>query len=506
MPHTHPYDAIVVGAGPNGLAAAVTLARAGRSVLVIEAAATVGGGTRTAELTLPGFRHDICSAVHPLALSSAFFRDLPLDRYGLRWIQPPLPLAHPLDDGTAVVLERSVDATAAGLGRDAGAYRRLMGPLVKRWAAVTEDLLGPLPLPPHHPLALAWFGIEALLPATLLAQLWFRGERARALFGGMAAHSVLPLEWPGSAAYGLILGMAGHAVGWPIAQGGSQAIADALAAWLRDLGGEIVTGQMVTSLDALPPARAVLLDVSPVNLLRIAGDRLPEGYRRRLARYRHGPAAFKLDWALDGPIPWRAAECRRAGTIHLGGTLAEMARSERAAWQGTHPENPYIILAQPSLFDPTRAPAGKHTAWAYCHVPNLHHVPGTSNAPGTPTDNSHVPGTSEVPGTSTDEMIERIEAQVERFAPGFRARILARHVMTPADFETYNPNYVGGDIIGGVQDLPQFFARPVLSRTPYSTPARGIYLCSASTPPGGGVHGMCGYHAAQAVLRAKGRG
>ncbi len=486
IPRSQSYDAIIIGAGPNGLAAAVTLARAGRSVLVIEAAATVGGGTRTAELTLPGFRHDICSAVHPLALSSPFFRALPLDRYGLRWIEPPAPLAQPMDDGAAVVLERSVEATAAGLGPDAGAYRRLMGPLVHRWAAVTEDLLGPLPLPPHHPLALAWFGIEALLPATLLARLWFRGERGRALFGGMAAHSILPLEQPGSAAYGLMLGMAGHAVGWPIAEGGSQAIADALAAYLRDLGGEIVTGQPVTSLDALPAARALLLDVSPINLLRIAGSRLPDAYRRKLANYRHGPAAFKLDWALDGPIPWRATACHRAGTVHLGNTLAEMARSERAAWQGMHPDQPYIILTQPSLFDPTRAPAGKHTAWAYCHVPNLH-MPGAGNGPG----------------MSPDKMIERIEAQVERFAPGFKARILARHVMTPADFEAYNPNYVGGDIIGGAQDLPQFFARPVLSRNPYATPAEGIYLCSASTPPGGGVHGMCGYHAAQAVLRTR---
>lgn len=482
MPPSHPLDAIVIGAGPNGLAAAITLARAGRSVRVIEAAATVGGGTRTAELTLPGFRHDVCSAVHPLALSSTFFRDLPLARYGLRWIHPPLPLAHPLDDRTAVALERSVDATAAGLGRDAGAYRRLMGPLVARWTAITEDLLGPPPLPPRHPLALVRFGIGALLPASLLARLWFRGERARALFGGLAAHSVLPLSRPGSAAFGLVLGMAGHAVGWPIAQGGSQAVADALAAHLRDLGGEIVTGQLVASLDALPPARALLFDVSPVNLIRIAGDRLPAAYRRVLARYRHGPAAFKVDWALDGPIPWQADACRRAGTIHLGGTLAEMARSEEEAWRGVYPEQPYIILAQPSLFDPTRAPAGKHTAWAYCHVPNLYHVPGTS----------------EVPGAS--EMADRIEAQVERFAPGFRARILARHVMTPADFEAYNPNYVGGDIVGGVQDLPQFFGRPVLGRAPYVTSAQGIYLCSASTPPGGGVHGMCGYHAAQAVL------
>ena len=488
MPHTQPYDAVIVGAGPNGLAAAVTLARAGRSVLVIEAAATIGGGTRTAELTLPGFRHDVCSAVHPLALSSTFFRDLPLDRYGLAWVEPPLPLAHPLDDGTAVALERSVAATAAGLGRDAGAYRRLMAPLVARWSAVTEDLLGPPPIPPHHPVALTWFGIEAILPAALLARLWFRGERAAALFAGMAAHSILPLERPGSAAFGLILAMAGHAVGWPIARGGSQSIADALAAYLRDLGGEIITGQRVASLAELPPARALLFDVSPVNLVRIAGDRLPASYRRKLERYRHGPAAFKLDWALEGPIPWSAAECRRAGTVHLGGTLAEIARSERAAWQGTHPEQPYIILAQPSLFDPTRAPAGKHTAWAYCHVPNLHHV------------RRHVSGTSEVPGTSAD-MTEQIEAQVERFAPGFRARILARHVMAPADFEVYNPNYVGGDIIGGAQDLPQFFARPVLSRNPYTTPAEGIYLCSASTPPGGGVHGMCGYYAAQAVLR-----
>jgi phytoene dehydrogenase-like protein len=298
----------------------------------------------------------------------------------------------------------------------------------------------------------------------------------------MAAHAILPLERPGSAAFGLILAMAGHAVGWPVAQGGSQAIADALAAYLRDLGGEIVTGQPVTALAELPPARALLFDVSPVNLLRIAGDRLPAAYRRVLARYRHGPAAFKLDWALDGPIPWTADACRRAGTVHLGGTLTEIATSERAGWEGQHPQQPYIILVQPSLFDPTRAPAGKHTAWAYCHVPNLH--VGQD-------------------GILPHEMIERFEAQVERFAPGFKTRILARHVMAPADFEAYNPNYVGGDIIGGAQDLPQFFARPVLSRNPYATPAAGIYLCSASTPPGGGVHGMCGYHAAQTVLRTR---
>jgi len=469
-------DAIIAGAGPNGLAAAITLARAGKSVLVIEAALTAGGGTRTAELTLPGFRHDICSAVHPLAASSSFFLSMPLDRYGLEWIEPPAPLAHPLDDGTAIVLERTIEATAAGLGRDAGAYRKLMAPLVARWAEILEDLLGPLPFPPHHPVALARFGLAALLPAALLARLCFRGERAQALFAGMAAHSILPLEMPGSAAFGLILAMAGHAVGWPVARGGSQAIADAMAAYLLDLGGEIVTGRSVTSLADLPPARDLLFDVSPVNLLRIAGDRLPPAYRRKLARYRHGPAAFKLDWALDGPIPWTATECGRAGTVHLGGTLAEIATSERQAWAGKHPERPYIILSQPSLFDPTRAPAGKHTVWAYCHVPNLAEA-------------------------KPEDMTARIEAQVERFAPGFQRRILARHVMSPADFEAYNPNYVGGDIIGGAQDLPQFFGRPVLSRNPYATPVEGIYLCSASTPPGGGVHGMCGYHAAQAVLR-----
>jgi phytoene dehydrogenase-like protein len=380
--------------------------------------------------------------------------------------------------------------TAAGLGRDGGAYRRLMQPLVSRWSSITEDLLGPPPLPPRHPLALTRFGLGALMPASLLARLFFRQERARALFAGSAAHSVLPLSRAGSAAFGLVLSMAGHAVGWPIARGGSQAIADALAAYLRDLGGEIVTGQLVTSLADLPPARAVLLDVSPINLVRIAGDKLPTSYQHKLKHYRHGPAAFKIDWALAGPIPWTAADCYRAGTIHLGGTLAEMSRSEHEAWHGIYPQNPYTILTQPSLFDPTRAPAGKHVAWAYCHVPNLHQT-STAQADASP----------QTPDTAI--MVERIEAQIERFAPGFKERVLARHVMTPADFERYNPNYVGGDIVGGVQDLFQFFARPVLSRSPYNTPGQGIYLCSASTPPGGGVHGMCGYHAAQAVLKAK---
>ncbi len=467
------YDAVVVGAGPNGLAAAITLARAGWSVLVFEAGKTVGGGARSAMLTLPEFVHDVCSAIHPLAMASPFFRSLPLADYGLEWIQPSAPLAHPLDDGTVVMLERPVAATAEALGIDAIAYRQLIAPLVACWDELTADLLGPLPLPPRHPLTLARFGLRAIRSAQGLIQSWFRGEHARALFAGMAGHSMLPLDRPLSAAFGLVLGAAGHAMGWPLPRGGAQKIADSLASYLHLLGGEIVTGSPVASIDELPPARAVLFDVTPRQLLHIAGRRLPAGYRRLLKRYRYGPGVFKIDWALDSPIPWTAEGCRRAGTVHLGATFEEIAASEQAVWQGEHPERPFVLLAQPSLFDPTRAPAGKHTAWAYCHVPH-----------GSPVD-----------------MTERIEAQVERFAPGFRDCILARHTMSPAELEAYNPNYIGGDINGGVQDLWQHFARPAPRLVPYRTPARGIYICSSSTPPGGGVHGMCGYHAARAVLR-----
>jgi phytoene dehydrogenase-like protein len=467
------YDAVVVGAGPNGLAAAIALAQAGKSVLVVEAKETIGGGCRSAELTLPGFLHDTCSAIHPLGLGSPFFRKLPLGEHGLEWIQPPAPVAHPLDDGTAVMMERSLEETARGLGADGAAYRRLMGPIVTGWDALLPDLLAPLHLP-RHPVALTRFGLAALRSARGLAEARFRGERARALFAGLAGHSILPLERAATAAIGLVLGAAAHAVGWPLPRGGSRRIADALAAHLLSLGGEVRTGHVVESLDALPPARAILCDITPRQLLTLAGDRLRGRYRRRLEGYRYGPAAFKLDFALSGPIPWKSADCARAGTVHLGGTLAEIAASEAEVGRGRHPERPYVLLAQQSLFDPSRAPAGKHTAWAYCHVPN---------------------------GSAMD-MTERIEAQIERFAPGFRDLVLARSVLPPARLQELNPNYIGGDINGGAQDLRQMFTRPAPRIVPYSTPARGLYICSSSTPPGGGVHGMCGYHAARAALRA----
>ena len=466
------YDAVIIGSGPNGLAAGITLARAGKSVLVLEGKDTIGGGTRTAELTLPGFRHDICSALHPLGVASPFFGKLPLDQYGLEWITPAASLAHPLDDGTAVMVEGTVADTAANLGPDAAAYRRLMGPLVARWQALLGDVLGPLRLP-SHPLLMARFGLSALLPAATLARTVFRGERARAVFAGMAAHATLPLTAPATAAFGLMLGLVAHAIGWPMPRGGSQRFADALGAHLRSLGGEIRTGTWARSMDDLPQARAILFDTSPRELVEIAGDRLPSGYRDSLSRYRYGPGVFKLDFALDGPIPWAAEECLRAGTVHLGGTLEEITESEAAVWRGEHHERPYVIVAQHSLFDDTRAPEGKHTVWAYCHVPN----------------------------GSTEDMTARVEAQIERFAPGFRDRILAVSSMDATQMEAYNPNYVGGDINAGVQDLRQFFTRPVVRVDPYSTPAEGIYLCSSSTPPGGGVHGMCGYHAARSVLR-----
>ncbi len=465
-------DAVVVGSGPNGLAAAIVLAQAGLSVRVIEAADTVGGGARSAELTLPGFVHDVCSAIHPLGVASPFFRTLPLAEHGVEWIDPPAALAHPFDDGTAVLLERSPDAAAPGVGDDADRWRRIFAPLARDAEPLLEDLLAPLHFP-SHPLALGRFSARAAPPATTLARFSFRGAKARGVFAGLSAHSMLRLDRPPSAAFGLMLGLLAHAVGWPLPRGGSQRISDALASYLRSLGGEIETGHRVESLAELGEARTVLLDVTPRGLLALAGDRLPSRYRRGLERYRYGPGVFKLDWALDGPIPWQAEECARAATVHLGATLEEIAASEVAPGRGGIAERPYVLLAQQSLFDPSRAPAGQHTAWAYCHVPN----------------------------GSTVDLTERIEAQVERFAPGFRDRILARSALGPAEMERYNANYVGGDINAGAATLSQLFTRPVARVSPYTTPLPGVFLCSASTPPGGGVHGMCGYHAARAALR-----
>lgn len=466
------YDAVIVGSGPNGLAAAIRLAQAGLSVLVLEANHQVGGGARSAELTLPGFVHDICSAVHPLGVGSPFFGALHLGQHALRWIQPEFPLAHPFDDGEAVVLRRSVAETAKDLGKDGQAYQALFHPLDERWEALATDILKPLLRWPKHPLLTARFGSHALRSASGLAKASFQTERARALFAGMSAHSFLRLEAAGSAAFGLVLGMLGHAVGWPIPEGGSQKIADALAAYLRTLGGEIEAASPVSNIDQLPLSRVVLLDVTPRQLVAIAGHKLPGRYRDRLHRYRHGPGVFKLDYALSRPIPWRSSLCSRAGTVHLGGTLAEIAASEAATAEGRCSERPFIILAQPSLFDPTRAPTGQHVAWVYCHVPN---------------------------GSSAG-MRPQMEAQIERFAPGFRDCVLACRATSSAEMSRYNPNLIGGDINGGAADLWQLVARPIFSRNPYRTPTPGLYLCSASTPPGGGVHGMCGFHAAELAL------
>jgi phytoene dehydrogenase-like protein len=441
-------------------------------VLVVERDEVVGGGLRSAELTLPGFVHDVCASVHALAPLSPFFRSLPLAEHGIEWIEPPAPVAHPLDHGDAVVLERSVDATAAALGRDGAAYRRLFEALVEAADGLLAEILRPLVHVPHAPLLLAAFGLNAIQPATTLARRRFKDERARALFAGMAAHSILPLEKPATAAVGLVLGCAAHASGWPIARGGSGAVANGLAGYLDALGGEIETGHRVERLAELPPARVYLFDTAPRHLVGIAGDRLPGRYAGRLLRFRHGPGAFKVDWALDEPIPWRDPACSRAATVHLGGTLAELARSERAAWEGRPDDRPFVLLTQPSLFDPTRAPEGRHTAWAYCHVPH---------------------------GADVD-LTETVERQVERYAPGFRDVILARAVAGPRDLERRNPNLVGGDVASGAQTLLQLLARPTFGRDPYRTPAPGIYLCSASTPPGGGIHGMCGYLAARSAL------
>ena len=466
------YDAVVVGSGPNGLSAAIVLARAGLSVLVLEAHETIGGGARTEELTLPGFKHDICSAIHPMGVMSPFFKTLPLAEYGLVWLDSPYPITHPLDDGSAAVLELSVDKTAARLGRDGDAYRRLMQPFASNAAALFDEILRPLRLLPHHPFLLARFGLDGVRSALSLAKR-FRGDAARALFGGCAAHSFLPLDDAGSASFGLVLAIAGHAIGWPCAKGGSAAIIHALAGYLRSLGGTIQTSTPVRTMGDVPDSRVVLFDVTPRQLAGIAGDDLPTSYTKRLRRFRYGPGVFKVDWALDGSIPWRAEECRHSATVHVGGSIEEIASHEAAIWQGRNTGRPFVLVAQQSLFDDSRAPDGKQTGWAYCHVPH----------------------------GSTDDMTEAIEQQIERFAPGFRQRILARHTMNTAAYESYNPNIVGGDISGGANMLSQVIARPFLKRDPYSTPNKRIYLASSSTPPGGSVHGMCGYWAARSAMK-----
>ena len=437
-----------------------------------EAEDTLGGGVRSAELTLPGFVHDVCASIHPFVPGSPFFRARPRGEHGLEIVHPPSALAHPLDDGSAVLVHRSVEETVAGLGEDGEAYRRLVGSVAAAWADLEQVLLGPLLALPRHPVALGRFSAHALLPAARIARGTFATERARALFAGCAAHSMMPLGRSPTAAFGLVLLASAHVFDWAFPRGGSQRIADALVSVLRELGGEVVAGAAVDSTDELE-ATTVLCDVVPRELVRIAGSQLPSRYAARLARFPHGPGAFKVDFALDAPIPWTAAECSRAGTVHLGGTLAEIQASERAPWSGQHAERPFVLLAQHSLFDPSRAPKGKHTVWAYCHVPN----------------------------GSTVDMTERIEAQIERFAPGFRDLVLARSVLPPAELERRNRNLVGGDLNAGAATLWRLVARPVFSSSPYRTPARGLYLCSASTPPGGGVHGMCGYLAARSALR-----
>jgi len=465
-------DAVVVGTGPNGLAAAVELARSGAVVRVLEARDAIGGGTRTAELTLPGFLHDVCSGCHPTGILSPFFRTLDLETHGLRWLKPPASVAHPLDDEPAVMLWRSLDETSAALGEDSERYRRVFAPFLRDPHGLLADLMGPLRLP-THPLLMARFGLPGLLPATVMLRARFGGTRARAVLAGCAAHSILPLERPLTSAVAMIFALTAHVEDWPIAAGGSRTIADALASLLRSLGGRIETGVHVRRAADLPQARVVLFDTSPAQLVEICGSILPESYVRRLRRYVYGPGVFKLDWALDGPIPWRDPRCLEASTVHVGGTLEEIAAAEAAVWRGEHPQRPFVMVVQQSQFDSSRAPAGKHTGYAYAHVP----------------------------AGSTVDCTDAIERQIERFAPGFRDSILARHRMGPADLQRDNPNYVGGAITGGAADVTQFFTRPVARIDPYSTPHPRIFLCSASTPPGGGVHGMCGYFAARSALR-----
>jgi phytoene dehydrogenase-like protein len=463
--------ACVVGSGPNGLSAAIVLAQAGLQVDVFEANPIPGGAMRSMELTLPGFIHDFGSAVYPLGAGSPFWATLPLKDYGLDWVHSPAPLAHPLDDGTAVVLERDLQTTATSFGRDGQAWRKLTELFVKYWNDFAPEVLGPILKIPQRPWVLARFGLNALLPAKVVVHR-FKNERTRALFAGLAAHSFLSMDEPLSSAFGILVAVSAHVAGWPIARGGSQSITNALCSYLAKLGGKVTNSSPVTSLDALSGYGLILCDLTPRQLLAIADKRLSKNYKTRLRRFRYGPGVFKVDYALNAPIPWKAPDCARAATIHLGGSFNEITVSEKTVRSGKHPDRPFVLLAQPSLFDSSRAPSGKHTAWAYCHVPN----------------------------GSTVDMLARLEGQIERFAPGFRDTVLARNVLTPARLESMNSNLVGGDIAGGIIDLRQMLFRP--TRKLYATSLGNLYLCSSSTPPGGGAHGMCGYHAARTALRS----
>lgn len=471
------YDAVVVGAGSNGLAAAIALARSGHSTLVLEASSTPGGGCRSAELTEPGFVHDVCSAIHPLAAASPFFRELPLPELGARFIQPDLPAAHPLDGGRSAFLDRDVAATAEGMGRDRDRYSKFMSTWVSREPGLLKDLLRPIRIP-KDPLGTAAFGLRFGFSSVERMTSRFESEEARALFAGMAAHSMLSLTAPPTAALALMFTMVGHAHGWPLVAGGSQRLTDSLVGVLTSLGGEIRTGTTVTKTADIPPARVVLFDLTPRQIAAIAKDELPGRYAKALSRFRYGAGVWKVDWALSGPVPWAADAPRRAGTVHVGGSFPEVAHAEAEVAAGRVPEKPFVLVAQQSLFDPERAPDGKHTLWGYCHVPH---------------------------GSDVD-MTERIESQIERFAPDFRDLIVARHATGPSAMERYNANYIGGDINGGMQNLRQFFARPVLRWDPYSTPNERFFICSSSTPPGGGVHGMCGYNAAQVAMKRMPKG
>lgn len=466
------YDAVIIGSGPNGMAAAICLAQQNLSVLILEAGETVGGGARSAELTLPGFIHDVCSTIHPLAVASPFFQTLPLEKFGLEFIEPPASLAHPLDDGTAVLLKKSIIETAEMLGADKKKYRELVTPFVENWRDLAPELLAPLHFP-KHPVLMARFGIKAFQTARGFAESHFTEERTRAVFAGCAAHSLLPLEKLSSAAIGLVLTFLAHSVGWQFPRGGTQSLTNALESCFLALGGKIETNTKVENIDDLPSSRVVLFDITPRQILKIAGHRLPSGYRKRLENFQYGSGVFKMDFALSEPIPWKSDDCRLAATVHLGGTLNEISESENKHNHGETSEKPFVLLAQNSLFDAARAPAGKHTAWAYCHVPN----------------------------NSPEDMTDKIENQIERFAPGFRDCILVKSKISAPEMESYNANYIGGDINGGAAILSQLFTRPVAKIDPYRIPVKGLYICSSSTPPGGGVHGMCGYHAAQSVLK-----